>query len=72
MIFPIRCFTCNKVIGDKWLKYCELTKNKETEVLNAHYLQLKNKVDTAQNKALNELNIERYCCRRIFLCHIDI
>ena len=21
MIFPIRCFTCNKVIGDKWQEY---------------------------------------------------
>ena len=27
MIIPIRCFTCNKVIGDKWEKYQENIKN---------------------------------------------
>ena len=26
MIFPVRCFSCNKVIGDCWLKYLELVK----------------------------------------------
>ena len=24
MIIPIRCFTCNKVIGNKWNTYCKL------------------------------------------------
>lgn len=24
MIIPIRCFTCGKVIGNKWKKYLEL------------------------------------------------
>ncbi|MHA1338947.1 MAG: DNA-directed RNA polymerase subunit N [Promethearchaeota archaeon] len=24
MIIPIRCFTCGKLIGDKWEKYREL------------------------------------------------
>ena len=23
MIIPIRCFTCNKVTGNKWKPYCE-------------------------------------------------
>jgi DNA-directed RNA polymerase I, II, and III subunit RPABC5 len=24
MIIPVRCFTCGKVVGDKWEKYVEL------------------------------------------------
>lgn len=24
MLIPIRCFTCNKVIGNKWDPYCKL------------------------------------------------
>ena len=24
MIFPVRCFTCNKVIGNKWYTYKKL------------------------------------------------
>ena len=26
MIIPVRCFTCGKVVGDKYLKYLELVK----------------------------------------------
>ena len=31
MIIPVRCFTCNKVIGDKWEKYQELIKHSYTQ-----------------------------------------
>ena len=24
MLIPVRCFTCNKVIGNKWDPYCKL------------------------------------------------
>ena len=29
MIIPIRCFTCGKVIGNKWQKYLEYLDNEE-------------------------------------------
>ena len=32
MIIPIRCFTCNKLIADKWEKYKKkLEENKDKE-----------------------------------------
>jgi len=31
MIIPIRCFTCGKVIGNKWEMYLALLENDETE-----------------------------------------
>jgi DNA-directed RNA polymerase I, II, and III subunit RPABC5 len=36
MIIPIRCFTCNKLIADKWNKYLDLIKSgdSEAEALN--------------------------------------
>ena len=35
-MIPIRCFTCNKVIADKWEAYLELIKNglSEAEALD--------------------------------------
>jgi len=27
MIIPVRCFTCGKVVGDKWQKYLELVQS---------------------------------------------
>ena len=35
MIIPVRCFTCGKVIGNKWDKYQELiTEYEEKDVLD--------------------------------------
>ncbi len=31
MIIPVRCFTCGKVIGNKWNKYLKLLSN-DTEI----------------------------------------
>ena len=54
MLFPVRCFTCGSVIGDKYEEYADLLK--------------KNKPAAA----LDKLEIKRYCCRRMFLSHIDL
>ncbi|KAK4530247.1 hypothetical protein CCYA_CCYA03G1104 [Cyanidiococcus yangmingshanensis] len=36
MIIPVRCFTCGKVIGDKWETYLQLLREKtEAEALDA-------------------------------------
>jgi DNA-directed RNA polymerase I, II, and III subunit RPABC5 len=35
MIIPVRCFTCGKVIGNKWEKYQQLiTEYEEKDVLD--------------------------------------
>ena len=54
-MIPIRCFSCNKVIANKWEKY-------------------KFNLDSGMsaNNAFVELGIQRYCCKRMFLCHVDI
>ena len=79
MIIPVRCFTCNKVIGDKWEKYQELMKHSysqtdevESTDSNSKVLlhNLKNK--TKQAVILDKLGLKRYCCRRHILAHIDL
>ncbi|WP_287586766.1 DNA-directed RNA polymerase subunit N [Candidatus Borrarchaeum sp.] len=55
MIIPIRCFTCGKVIGDKWIPFSQKIKQGESP-----------------KEILDELNITRYCCRRILLSHVDL
>ena len=80
MIIPVRCFTCNKVIGDKWEKYQDLIKNSYTQTDDSESNEepkpkvllhnLKNK--TKQAQILDKLGLIRYCCRRHFLAHIDL
>ncbi|OAO15719.1 DNA-directed RNA polymerases I/II/III subunit 10 [Blastocystis sp. ATCC 50177/Nand II] len=56
MIIPVRCFTCGKVMGNKWEAYL-------------HYLEDEN-MDAAT--ALDKLGLKRYCCRRMVLTHVDL
>lgn len=76
MIIPIRCVSCNNVLAGKWLSYLDKVKelkkkdgrpeNDEIQYLN----QLTTK--TAEGKALDELDINRMCCRRHILTHVDL
>ena len=51
----MRCFSCGKVIGDKWDAYLALLIEGRTE-----------------GEALTELQLHRYCCRRMVLTHVDL
>ena len=72
MIIPIRCFTCGKVIADKWNYYKkELAKdgtNNET-IINVSASSNK---QTKEGKILDKLELKRYCCRRMLLSHVDM
>tara|TARA_B100000575_G_C22794025_1_gene469288 strand:+ start:269 stop:496 length:228 start_codon:yes stop_codon:yes gene_type:complete len=71
MIIPVRCFTCGKIIGDKYLYYkkeVEKTKNEDT-IINVN---AKNVQQTVEGKVLDKLGLKRYCCRRAMLTHIDL
>ena len=54
MLVPVRCFTCGKLIADKYEDY-----------------QNKIKAGEEANKVLDELGIERYCCRRMLLTTVE-
>ena len=55
MIIPIRCFSCGKVLGDKWEEF-----NRRIEL------------GEIPREVLDDLGIERYCCRRMILSHVEI
>ncbi len=54
-MFPVRCFSCGKVIGDKWEEYLRRVQSGESP-----------------NEVLDSLGIIRYCCRRMFLSHVEV
>ncbi|KAL0486485.1 DNA-directed RNA polymerases I, II, and III subunit RPABC5 [Acrasis kona] len=59
MIIPVRCFTCGKVIGNKWDNYLRLLQSEYTEWYDL-------------SQALDSLGLKRYCCRRMMLTHVDL
>jgi DNA-directed RNA polymerase subunit N (RpoN/RPB10) len=81
MIIPVRCFTCSKVLGDKYRYYLEevrkkkLAKNVKGEPINTDkvvYLTKEFHEKTAEGEVMDSLNLKKMCCRRHFLTHVDI
>ena len=76
MIIPIKCFTCGKVLADKYRYYqTEVRKQKlqnNMDVNNVMYLT-KNFADkTIEGEVMDKLNLNKICCRRHMLTHVDI
>ena len=83
MIIPVRCFTCNNMIGDKWNAYVKLvqiekqkqSKGKINEEMDINYIEVEkgNNVEKSiEGKILDELNMHKYCCRRMFLGNVHL
>tara|TARA_X000000950_G_C13384064_1_gene445558 strand:- start:190 stop:417 length:228 start_codon:yes stop_codon:yes gene_type:complete len=74
MIIPIKCFTCGKVLADKYIYYLEEVKkmkdvnNKDSVI----YLTKDNVNKTPEGIVMDKLNLTKMCCRRHFMTHVDI
>ncbi len=55
MLVPVRCFSCNKIVGGAYEEFVERRENGE---------------DPA--KVMDDLGIKRYCCRKIYVSHLDL
>jgi DNA-directed RNA polymerase subunit N (RpoN/RPB10) len=76
MIIPVKCFTCGKVLADKYLYYKskvrEMKLAKSMDIEKVVYLTEDNIQKTPEGKVLDELGLTKMCCRRHMLCHVDI
>ena len=76
MIIPVKCFTCGKVIADKYRFYCEEVRKRklarDMDVDKVIYLTKEFRDKTPEGEVLDELNMRKMCCRRHFLTHVDI
>ena len=71
MLDPIRCFTCGKILGNKYQYYVNKLKtiDKGESIIDTKASALK---VTPEGKILDELNLRRYCCRRMMLGHVNL
>tara|TARA_B100000900_G_C20101993_1_gene522304 strand:+ start:204 stop:437 length:234 start_codon:yes stop_codon:yes gene_type:complete len=76
MIIPVKCFTCGKVLADKYLyfkmKVREEKLKKNINMDDVIYLTVDNIKKTPEGKCLDELGLTKMCCRRHMLTHVDI
>lgn len=76
MLIPVKCFTCGMVLGDKYRYYLrEVRKMKGDESIttdNVTYLTSENIKKTPEGIVLDNLRLNKMCCRRHILTHVDI
>jgi len=81
MIIPVRCFTCNKVIGDKWDPFIDIVNKgksqskKDINDLDIKYIDITDDGSiekSPEGEALDKLGLHRYCCRRMFLGNVHL
>ena len=76
MIIPVKCFTCGKVLGDKYLYYIKEVRQKKIakgmEIENVVYVTRDNIEKTVEGHVLDELGLNKICCRRHMLTHVDL
>jgi len=76
MIIPVKCFTCGKVLADKYRFYQQevrkMKSEKGMEIDKVVYLNQDNIAKTPEALVLDKLHLNKYCCRRHMLTHVDL
>ena len=76
MIIPIKCFTCGMVLADKYRYYSEEVRQrqmaKNMDVDKVLYLTKEFSEKTPEGYVMDELGLNKVCCRRHMLTHVDI
>tara|TARA_Y100000816_G_scaffold72843_1_gene48965 strand:+ start:24775 stop:25017 length:243 start_codon:yes stop_codon:yes gene_type:complete len=80
MIIPVKCFTCGKVLANKYRYYVEEVRKRKladqqldkVELDQVLYLTKDNNEKTNEGHVMDEIGLIRMCCRRHVLTHVDI
>jgi DNA-directed RNA polymerase subunit N (RpoN/RPB10) len=84
MLIPPRCYTCGEVLADKWIPYISAIQNdknsakenisSEKELLELRFIDVKDPSPekSIEGKVLDELELHKYCCRRMMLGNVHI
>lgn len=83
MIIPVKCFTCGKVIASKWEAYKREVAALENEMKKAEKVGgvnnskdddelVENFEKMMRGKILDKLGVDRMCCRRHLLTHVEL
>ena len=82
MIIPVKCFSCGRVLADKYRLYCELVRSsklarssdlkEDSDIDRQIYLTSENIEKTPEAEVLDMLGLDSKCCRIVMLTHVDI
>ena len=64
MIIPVRCFSCGKVVASDYVKF--------NDVISEIRATGRQPTPEEISSTMDDLNLDRYCCRRMILSHTDL
>lgn len=71
MLCPVRCYTCGRVIADKWA-YFDRKRSERLAKLKAESVTYKEVRDVSMADVLDELGLDLYCCRTAILTTVNL
>ena len=76
MLIPVKCFSCGKVLADLYREYIRRVREKKIKndmaIDDVIYLTKVNTDKTPEGEVLDSLYLNKMCCRRHMLTHVDI
>ncbi len=80
MLIPVRCFTCGKLLADKWEHYAaEAKRIDDAAATRAREAQPPAPGEHHQNlaqgykgKLLDQMGLDRMCCRRHMITQVEL
>tara|TARA_B100001093_G_C26233301_1_gene761182 strand:- start:112 stop:345 length:234 start_codon:yes stop_codon:yes gene_type:complete len=76
MIIPVKCYTCGKVLANKYEYYIEQVRARKMganqQVDAVTYLTVEKANKTPEGLVMDDLGLNKVCCRRHMLTHVDI
>jgi DNA-directed RNA polymerase subunit N len=79
-MIPVRCFSCGMIIGDKWREFVLLKKalmdrlsdEKNASSSSSSAPRPDGTFGPSLAPILDQLGLDRLCCRRHFIAHVDV
>ena len=76
MIIPVKCFTCGTLISSKYCVYldkvAQLKQQQGIKTDKIQYLDEDHMEKSIEGIVLDELKLNKQCCRRHMLTHVDV
>jgi len=66
LIIPVRCFTCGKVIAQDYQEF------ERRYDIYKQAVKTGEKPKETPKEILDDLGVDRFCCRRMIISHVDL
>ena len=66
MIIPVRCFSCGKVVAPYYEEFIKRYEEYKQAITSGEQPK------ETPKQILDSLGVERYCCRRMIIAHVDL